>query len=250
MLVKAKKLYPLEIDIIKQRFDFIKKSLEKDYAERKSQYFKKEIKDRDIEYIQSLDTELRRETEKMNRYFSIIKSSDEPSILPEESSAELAKLINKKYVDKQGKEIIILSEREFHFLSIKKGSLTEEEREEIESRVTHTFNVLSNIPWTKELKGIPEIAYSHHEKLDGKGYPRNINYKEIPFQSRLITISDIYDALTAADRPYKKAVVVDKALDILLFEAKDKKLDPYLVKLFIDAKVFELVKDYKFKKII
>ncbi len=250
VLVKAKKLYPLEIDIIKQRFDFIKKSLEKDYTERKSQYFKKEIKDRDIEYIQSLDTELRRETEKMNRYFSIIKSSDEPSILPEESSAELAKLINKKYVDKQGKEIIILSEREFHFLSIKKGSLTEEEREEIESHVTHTFNFLSKIPWTKELKGIPEIAYSHHEKLDGKGYPRNIDYKEIPFQSRLITISDIYDALTAADRPYKKAVVVDKALDILLFEAKDKKLDPYLVKLFIDAKVFELVKDYKFKKII
>lgn len=250
VLVKAKKLYPLEIDIIRQRFDYIKKSLEKDYAEKKAQYFREHTGKRDSIYITTLDLELRKEIERMEHYFSVIKKSDEPSLLPEENSAELSKLINKKFIGRDGRETVILSEREFHFLSIKKGSLTDEEREEVESHVTHTFNFLSKIPWTNELRGIPQIAYSHHEKLDGKGYPRKLDYKQIPFQSRLITISDIYDALTAADRPYKRAVIAEKALDILLYEAKEKKLDPYLVKLFIDSKVYELVKEYTFKKII
>ncbi|RMF97585.1 MAG: GAF domain-containing protein [Candidatus Schekmanbacteria bacterium] len=250
VLVKAKKLYPLEIEIIKQRFDYIKKSIEKDYAERKAEFFKKNPNKTESDFINRINYKMQKDIEQLDYYFNLIKQADEPTILPEENSAELAKLVNKKYVGADGKETTILSEREFHFLSIKKGSLTEEERKEIESHVTHTFNFLSKIPWTKELKGIPDIAYSHHEKLDGGGYPRGINYRQIPFQSRLITISDIYDALTAADRPYKKAVVVDKALDILLNEAKDKKLDLYLVRLFIDAKVYESVKDYKFKKII
>src|SRR5207244_9704217 len=86
---------------------------------------------------------------------------------------------------------------------------------------------------------IPEIAYGHHEKLDGKGYPRQIAAPELPIQTRMMTISDIYDALTASDRPYKKAVPASKALDILGSEAKEGKLDSALLHLFIDAKVYE-----------
>ena len=111
------------------------------------------------------------------------------------------------------------------------------ERREIESHVTHTYRFLEQIPWTRELRGIPEIAYGHHEKLNGRGYPRAINAEAITVQTRMMTISDIYDALTASDRPYKKAVPHEKALAILEDEGKKGMIDMDLLQIFIDAKV-------------
>ncbi|HEX8152354.1 MAG TPA: HD domain-containing phosphohydrolase, partial [Thermoanaerobaculia bacterium] len=113
------------------------------------------------------------------------------------------------------------------------------ERVEIESHVTHTFNFLQKIPWTRDLVGVPNIAYAHHEKLNGRGYPRKLTADDIPVQSRMMTVSDIYDALTAADRPYKRAVPTERAIDILRMEMNDGLLDPTLVHLFVDAKVYE-----------
>jgi HD-GYP domain-containing protein (c-di-GMP phosphodiesterase class II) len=98
---------------------------------------------------------------------------------------------------------------------------------------------LQQIPWTRELQQIPFIAYGHHEKLDGQGYPRGVRGDSIPIQTRMITISDIYDALTAADRPYKLAVASARALDIMSEEVGSGQLDPALFSLFVDAKVFE-----------
>jgi HD-GYP domain-containing protein (c-di-GMP phosphodiesterase class II) len=105
--------------------------------------------------------------------------------------------------------------------------------------VTHTFRFLREIPWTRELRRLPEIAFGHHEKLNGAGYPRGIRGEEIPVQTRMMTISDIFDALTAADRPYKPAVQLPKALDILRMETKGGMIDPDLVELFVNAKVYE-----------
>ncbi len=132
----------------------------------------------------------------------------------------------------------ILSEDMRMRLSIPKGTLSFEEREEIESHVTHTFDFLSAIAWTEDLSRVPNIAHSHHEKLDGSGYPRRVKADDIPLQSRMMTIADIYDALTAMDRPYKKAVPVDKALDILQMEAKAGKLDQDLLRIFIEAEIY------------
>src|SRR5439155_1089476 len=112
-------------------------------------------------------------------------------------------------------------------------------RSGIESHVTHTYQFLQRIPWTRELQQIPLIAYGHHEKMDGRGYPRRITADGIPIQTRMMTISDIYDALTAQDRPYKRAVSIDRALDILTTEVNEGQLDPDLFKLFIDGKVFQ-----------
>jgi HD-GYP domain-containing protein (c-di-GMP phosphodiesterase class II) len=106
--------------------------------------------------------------------------------------------------------------------------------------VTHTYRFLSQIPWTGEFARVPEIAFAHHEKLDGTGYPRRLQAKDIPLQSRMMTISDIFDALVAWDRPYKKAVPVDKALSILHDEASQGKLDQDLLKVFTEARVYEL----------
>jgi HD-GYP domain-containing protein (c-di-GMP phosphodiesterase class II) len=110
----------------------------------------------------------------------------------------------------------------------------------MESHVTHSFHFLSKIPWTPLMRGVPEIAYGHHEKLDGTGYPRGLTGDQIPIQARMMTISDIYDALTAQDRPYKRAVPTDKALDILKNEAGEGKLDSDLLDVFIAKHVYEV----------
>jgi HD-GYP domain-containing protein (c-di-GMP phosphodiesterase class II) len=105
--------------------------------------------------------------------------------------------------------------------------------------VTLTYHFLSQIPWTSEYKRVPEIAYAHHEKLDGTGYPRKLKGGDIPIQSKMMTISDIFDALVAWDRPYKKSVPVEKALDILRDEARAGKLDGSILDLFVSAKIYE-----------
>ncbi len=124
-------------------------------------------------------------------------------------------------------------------LAITRGSLTDVERREIQQHVVHTFQFLAQIPWTRELRRIPEIARSHHEKLDGSGYPFGSRGDHIPVQSRMMTIADIYDALTATDRPYKKAIRVEDALDTLRDEQRAGALDGHLLDLFIEARVFE-----------
>lgn len=95
------------------------------------------------------------------------------------------------------------------------------------------------IPWTKELRRVPLIAYSHHERLDGSGYPRGVRDVEVPIQARMMTIADVFDALAASDRPYKRAVQPDQALDILRAEARHGRIDRILLDLFIDAKVYD-----------
>jgi HD-GYP domain-containing protein (c-di-GMP phosphodiesterase class II) len=117
--------------------------------------------------------------------------------------------------------------------------LTEPERRLIEDHVNHTYDFLSTIPWTRDLMDIPELARSHHEKLDGSGYPVGLRAVAIPPQTRMMTISDIYDALTAKDRPYKPAVPTAKAIEILEEDAGKGRIDRNLLDLFIEAKVFE-----------
>jgi HD-GYP domain-containing protein (c-di-GMP phosphodiesterase class II) len=133
----------------------------------------------------------------------------------------------------------MLDPQEFRFLSIRKGTLDPEERLEMESHVTHSFHFLAKIPWTPIMKGIPEIAYGHHEKLDGSGYPRGLTGDQIPIQARMMTISDIFDALTAQDRPYKRAVPTATALDILHAEAGQGKLDKDLLDIFISKEIYQ-----------
>ena len=142
-------------------------------------------------------------------------------------------------MDFDGHERPLLEDHELQFLMIRRGNLDEQERREIESHVTHTYRFLEQIPWTRELRAIPRIAYAHHEKLNGRGYPNRATALEIPVQTRIMTIADIYDALTATDRPYKRAVPRERALDILAMEAKEGTIDLALLETFIGARVFD-----------
>jgi HD-GYP domain-containing protein (c-di-GMP phosphodiesterase class II) len=148
--------------------------------------------------------------------------------------------------DMDGMERPLLTEEEVRFLTITRGNLDEQERREIEAHVTHTFRFLQQIPWTRELRDIPRIAYAHHEKLNGEGYPRGVHADEIPVQTRIMTIADIYDALTATDRPYKPAVPSERALDILRMEAKQGMLDHDLLTTFIESRVYALTDPKRF----
>ncbi len=146
------------------------------------------------------------------------------------------------YPDIDGTDQPFLTGDEARFLTIRKGSLDESERLEIESHVNHTYRFLQQIPWTEELQAIPTIAWGHHEKLDGRGYPRGVRGDDIPVQTRMMTISDIFDALTASDRPYKRAVPVESALDIMSNEVEGGMLDTELFQIFHEAKVYEIPK--------
>ncbi|MDP2311997.1 MAG: HD domain-containing phosphohydrolase [Pseudomonadota bacterium] len=122
------------------------------------------------------------------------------------------------------REELVLRPREVERLCIPRGTLDPAERLEIERHVEHTHRFLRVIPWTRELRNVPAIAYAHHEKLDGTGYPRKLTEAEIPFGAKLMAIADIYDALTAMDRPYKDPMTPEKAIFVLREEASAGKI--------------------------
>jgi len=105
--------------------------------------------------------------------------------------------------------------------------------------VVHTFEFLSTIPWGRKFRRVAQIAGAHHERLDGTGYPNRLHASEIPLQSKIMTVSDIFDALTASDRPYKKAVPLARALDILAMEVKQGHIDGELVRIFADGRCWD-----------
>ena len=147
------------------------------------------------------------------------------------------------FVGPDGSEQPYITPEELHFLKIKRGSLDEAEREEIQSHVKHSYAFLMDIPWTDELCRIAEIVRGHHEKLDGTGYPDGARADELSLETRIMTVCDIFDALTASDRPYKRAMPVEKALQILRWEAKDGYLDSDIVELFAESGVYQKVLD-------
>ena len=237
VLVKANKLYPHELQDIQHRFRLIHKHLESQFHLEQLQLHMKQATQADI---QTLKARYEAETRSLQEDLETIMQANRPSILAEEVSERLGEIQERWYsVDEERLQLI--NPYEFGRLSILKGTLSPEERKEIESHVTHTYHFLQQIPWTKPLAGVPSIAYAHHEKLNGRGYPLGLTEAEIPIQARMMSISDIYDALTASDRPYKKALPVQRALDILGFEVKDGMLDAGLYQVFLDTKVYDQI---------
>ncbi len=240
VLVKARKLYPMQLDLVHQRFDYIRKELEARISQQKLTYLLEKNREEALTQVNLLDEEYKRQLAEIDDYMQFVLQVNEPTVLPQGKFERLLDIAAKRYADPKGIEHDFLNPDEVRLLSIPKGSLDDGERQEIESHVIHTFNFLTQIPWTKEIKNIPLIARAHHEKLNGRGYPYKLKDPEIPLQSKMMTICDIFDALSASDRPYKRAVPVEKALDILRFSVKDAELDPVLFDLFLEAKIYAL----------
>ena len=239
VLIKAKKLYPSDLGLVRHRHAFIRRTAEREFWRKRAEFLESNGKQGYDAFVEELQAAHEQELKELDRFLEIVLKANEPSILPDGSFEELKAWSKRSYLAFDGATEPFLSPDEMRYLTIRKGSLDDAERHEIESHVTHTYQFLQRIPWTRELQEIPLIAYGHHEKMDGRGYPRRITGEAIPIQTRMMTISDIYDALTAQDRPYKRAVSVDRALDILTTEVNEGQLDQDLFKLFIDAKVFQ-----------
>ncbi|HTK94690.1 MAG TPA: HD domain-containing phosphohydrolase [Terriglobales bacterium] len=239
VLVKAKKLYPSQLELIRQRFHFVKRTMENLSLKSKLDFALDKGREEFLKRQGTFDADLAKQFDEADRYFKTILESDEPTVLPEGNFDKLTEIAARHYMDFDGEEKALLTPDEVRLLSIRKGSLDDEERRQIESHVVHTFNFLQQIPWTKEIKNIPQIARGHHEKLNGLGYPYKLSAPEIPVQTRMMTVSDIFDALSAADRPYKKAISMERALEILGFAVKDGELDADLFEIFKAAKVYE-----------
>ena len=238
VLVKAKKLYPHELDAIRARFEVLIQRAEAEAYKRKLEVAQAGGGASDLAAV---DLELEKRRGELSGALSVILQANEPTVLNEGDFAAIGLIASRTYVDAHGCERPLLTAAEAASLQVTRGSLNLEEIDEIRSHVVHTYNFLSSIPWGKTMKNIPLIAGAHHERLNGTGYPNAFGATEIPLQSKIMTIADIFDALTARDRPYKKAVPLERALAILGFEVKDQHVDPELYRLFTEAKVYEAV---------
>ncbi|MBN1209640.1 MAG: GAF domain-containing protein [Myxococcaceae bacterium] len=237
VLVKAEKLYPHEMEMLRARFEIARKDLQLQSCRRRLAAVKLRGDKAMAEIDGEEDARLAEELQRLDEVFEFILTCNRPTVLAQGGFERLSELRKLTFLDAREQAQPLLLENELRSLSIPRGTLSPEERKEIESHVEHTYRFLSQIPWTRTLRRVPEIAYAHHEKLDGTGYPRAIPSKTIPVQSKMMSISDIYDALTASDRPYKKAVPHTLALDILNKEASAGQLDRELLTVFIEAEI-------------
>ena len=158
--------------------------------------------------------------------------------MEDEKLVRLNQIAQQTYLD-NGQEKPYLTGDEVHHLSIRKGTITEEERQIMNDHVVWTIEMLAQIPFTKHLKNVPLYAGQHHEKLNGNGYPYGLKAEELPLQSRILALADFYEALTAKDRPYKKPMPMDVALSILRRAAEDGEIDIDILELMIQENVHE-----------
>jgi HD-GYP domain-containing protein (c-di-GMP phosphodiesterase class II) len=231
VLMKAKKLPPLLWERVQGRFDLIHRTIElEDCLRRGGQ-------------PSNGGPTLAEQLDELADVRRVVAQANEPSFTGKAPSPKLLEIARRTFTLPDGTTAPYLTGDELHFLQITSGTLDAGERAEIESHVSQTYEYLIRIPWTEDLKNLAPYAYGHHEKLTGSGYPRGLHGSEIPIQTRMITVADMFDALTAADRPYKPAVSVEKAMDILQSEAKAGKLDADLVAVMADSKACRRVID-------
>ena len=236
VLCKAKKLYPHSLELVRQRFDFIARTIEADVLARKVAAISRGASPGELS---DLDAELHARLAELDASIGVVEHANEPTVLKAGDFQHIEQLGRQVYTRRDGNVAPLLTSDEVKALSVMRGSLTSEEFDEIRGHVVHTYRFLSQIPWGRTFARVAVIAGSHHERLNGTGYPNRLRAEEIPVQSKMMSVSDIFDALTASDRPYKRAVPVDKALDILGFEVKDGHIDGDLVRIFAEARVWE-----------
>jgi HD-GYP domain-containing protein (c-di-GMP phosphodiesterase class II) len=221
---KAKKLFPGDLDRLRLRLKYLRRSLELDFAERCLDCNDTDRKCIAEEREQSLET--------ITRIGSLIEDLNEPRILEEDPADIIDRIFSSDIPPVKGvngEEIPLLTDSEIFNLCVKRGSLNPDERAEIERHVVLSYEFVKQIPWPPEYANIPKYVRAHHEMLDGSGYPDKLQGDDIPVQSQLLAVADIYDALTASDRPYKKAAPPERALAILDDEAKRGRLNSHYV---------------------
>lgn len=224
VLTKADKLQPDALRCVEERFESAKRAheVEMHLAASHGAYI-------------DVHAAIERKNQELDSGLEFIKRIAKPSLMTDEQVETLNELAAQTFVDSRGDQRSLLEPGELESLSVRKGNLTDREREIMRSHVTMSNTILKKFPFTEELAEVPELVYTHHEKPDGSGYPRGLKNDEIPLGARILAVVDAFDALTAQDRPYKKPISVERSLEILTMEATLGEWDPDVVRLLKKA---------------
>ncbi len=231
VLRKGKRLPDLHLDLIAQRFEMIK-ALNYQRLIRKT--FGGTSDAVDPRHFHEVEHQYDQYCAELDATLEWLMGVASAPFLEDGVIEQVRTLGERHYIDARGEQCSFLSAEEVENLTIRKGTLNEQEWVDMRSHARRSQEYLERIPWSDELERVPCIAGAHHEKLDGSGYPLGLEADQIVPQVRMMTIADIFDALTAADRPYRKAASPDRAVEILRLEAADGKLDTDLVEVFAD----------------
>jgi len=230
LLERVDRLTPASMELISTRFEAIKLAVARDFElQRRAEGGSKETD----------HTELERRLREVDEDLGFIRRINKATRLSSEEIRRIEEIQTESFRNARGEVRAYLSEEEVHHLSLPSGNLTGKEFQEVRGHVLQTLNIINKIPFTNDLERIPVIAAAHHEKLDGSGYPLGLTASDITIQARILGIADVYDALTASDRPYRGAMPVQEALQHLIKEAEAGKLDRDLVDLFVSKKLYE-----------
>ncbi len=238
---KATKLHAFvdRIEFIQTRFELIAATIENEFLKRKLELAEAGKWDADVST--QLDQEKTEQLEQLSKDFKFLKGVNQGNeFLNDDKLQQLNEIAAKTY-HYNGSQRPYINTDELKNLSIRKGTLTQEERGIIEDHADVTLKMLNELPFPKMYEMVPEYAAGHHEKLDGSGYPRKLREEQLPLQSRIMAVADIFEALTAKDRPYKKPMKLTQAIKILSVLKAERHIDPNLHDLVVNS---DLLKQY------
>lgn len=234
---KATKLSTIfdRIELVDQRFELLKKQNEVDMLRRQLEA----ARNGDTALLATLASEFQSLQQKLDEDREFLQNANVGGeFMTPEHQARVHSIAAYPFFDPDGQQVPFLSENEVYNLNIARGTLTAEEREIINNHIVVTINMLESLPYPKDLQRVPEYAGGHHERMDGKGYPRGLTREQMSIPARIMGIADIFEALTARDRPYKKAKTLSESLFILGKMKQDNHVDPDLFDIFIRQKVY------------
>jgi HD-GYP domain-containing protein (c-di-GMP phosphodiesterase class II) len=223
------------IQLIEERFETLKKQAECEMLKQQISLLKSDPK-ADFSNLNSLQSSFEKQCDDDFNFLCSINIGSE--FMSDADYQRLLNIASTPLKNKNNEPINFLNENEVYNLSIKKGTLTKEERDIINHHIVATIDMLDSLPYPKELMRVPEYACNHHERMDGKGYPRGLTKAQMSIPARIMGIADIFEALTSQDRPYKKAKTLSESLSILGKMKLDNHIDPDLFVIFISEKIY------------
>lgn len=222
VLLKSKKLPPVLYERVVARFDLIRQTLELERCHPRQSPGEG-------------DGAIAPAPRELDQMRATVCRANEPSIVEQQGSDALAEIAARRFRGPDGHEMPYITSEELCFLEIRRGTLDDRERAQAEYHVEATRRLLSNVLWTDELKNVVDYAYGHHEMLDGSGYPRRLRAPDIPLQTQIVALCDMFDALTQSDRPYKPALSAQEAFAVLGEAATAGRIDGELLRMLKQA---------------
>ncbi|MBN2601972.1 MAG: GAF domain-containing protein [Candidatus Marinimicrobia bacterium] len=222
------------INTVKARFEILKR----DEKIKLLEHQLKVAKGESLENIESVEENYQMRIQTIDDDLAFIETANIGGEYMAPEKQDRVKEIGQQKIELNNETRELLDENEILNLCIPRGTLTNEEREIINHHVVMTIKMLEKLPYPKKLQRVPEYAGGHHEKLDGTGYPNGLKEEQLSPQARMMALADIFEALTARDRPYKKGKTLAEAMKIMGFMAKDKHIDPELFKIFVQEKLY------------